>query len=68
MASGWGIHGTKGRCYDLWMDFSDCMSNCTTPSECFPLRDDYFECLHHRKEVCFPSMSRFGSHSGITVS
>ncbi|MCO5598948.1 hypothetical protein L7F22_053047 [Adiantum nelumboides] len=50
MASGWGIHGTKGRCYDLRMDFSNCMSNCTTPCECFPLGDHYFECLHHRKE------------------
>ena len=56
MASGWGVTGKKGRCYDVWMDFSDCMSHCTMPAECTSRRDDYFECLHHRKEVrrCFP--------------
>ena len=56
MASGFGITGKKGRCYDVWMDFSDCMSHCAMPAECTSRRDDYFECLHHRKEVsasCF---------------
>lgn len=24
------------------------------PSKCADLREDYFECLHHRKEVSFP--------------
>ncbi len=51
MASGFGINGKKGRCYDVWMDFSDCMTHCVMPAECTALRDDYFECLHHRKEV-----------------
>ncbi|KAI4341683.1 hypothetical protein MLD38_026377 [Melastoma candidum] len=31
MASGWGITGNKGRCYDFWMDFSECMSRCRSP-------------------------------------
>ncbi|KAL3679311.1 hypothetical protein R1sor_022267 [Riccia sorocarpa] len=50
MASGFGIHGGKGRCYDTWMDFSECMSRCAEPGDCAALREDYFECLHHRKE------------------
>ncbi|KAK4407010.1 NADH dehydrogenase [ubiquinone] iron-sulfur protein 5-A [Sesamum angolense] len=51
MASGWGITGNKGRCYDFWMDFSDCMSRCREPKDCALLREDYLECLHHSKEV-----------------
>ncbi|XP_022847308.1 NADH dehydrogenase [ubiquinone] iron-sulfur protein 5-B-like isoform X2 [Olea europaea var. sylvestris] len=50
MASGWGITGNKGRCYDFWMDFSECMSRCREPKDCALLREDYFECLHHSKE------------------
>lgn len=55
MASGFGINGMRGRCYPLWMDFSECMTKCETPEDCRPLREDYLECLHHRKEVsaCF---------------
>ncbi|KAM0925217.1 hypothetical protein ACQ4PT_004328 [Festuca glaucescens] len=54
MASGWGINGNKGRCYDFWLDFSSCMSRCRQPSDCVLLREDYLECLHHSKEV-YPS-------------
>ncbi|KAK8982200.1 hypothetical protein V6N11_037375 [Hibiscus sabdariffa] len=50
MASGWGINGTKGRCYDFWVDFSECMSRCREPKDCGLLREDYLECLHHSKE------------------
>lgn len=53
MASGFGVTGKKGRCYDVWMEFSECMSHCTMPADCTSRRDDYFECLHHRKEVLF---------------
>ena len=28
-----------------------CMSTADEPTECFKLREDYFECLHHRKEI-----------------
>ena len=28
------------------------------PSKCADLREDYFECLHHRKEVSFPFFPR----------
>ena len=34
------------------MDFSDCMSKCEDPIQCKEKREDYFECLHHGKEVC----------------
>jgi NADH dehydrogenase (ubiquinone) Fe-S protein 5 len=27
------------------------MSTADDPSECNDLREDYFECLHHRKEI-----------------
>jgi len=50
MASGWGITGKKGRCYDFWLDFSECFSRCKEPRDCAPFREDYFECLHHGKE------------------
>ncbi|XP_026456761.1 NADH dehydrogenase [ubiquinone] iron-sulfur protein 5-B-like [Papaver somniferum] len=50
MASGWGITGNKGRCYDFWTDFSECMSSCRQPEDCVLLREDYLECLHHAKE------------------
>jgi len=51
MASGFGVKGTQGRCYAFWMDFSKCMSETAHPHACFALREDYFECLHHRKEA-----------------
>jgi NADH dehydrogenase (ubiquinone) Fe-S protein 5 len=54
MASGFGVKGTRGRCHAFWQDFSACMSTADTPSACFALREDYLECLHHRKEVRAP--------------
>jgi len=39
------------------MDFSECMSKVDDPKSCRDYRDDYLECLHHRKEVR-PSSSR----------
>ncbi|KAL0315234.1 UNVERIFIED_CONTAM: NADH dehydrogenase [ubiquinone] iron-sulfur protein 5-A [Sesamum calycinum] len=59
MASGWGITGNKGRCYDFWMDFSDCMSRCREPKDCALLREDYLECLHHSKEDHASSIAGF---------
>ncbi|KAK9809235.1 hypothetical protein WJX72_011875 [[Myrmecia] bisecta] len=50
MASGFGLTGSTGRCFPLWMDFSECMSTAEEPAKCKDLRDDYLECLHHRKE------------------
>jgi hypothetical protein len=39
------------RCYPIWMDFSECMGKAEDPKQCRDYRDDYLECLHHRKEV-----------------
>mmetsp|Transcript_41327 Transcript_41327/g.101828 ORF Transcript_41327/g.101828 Transcript_41327/m.101828 type:complete len:182 (-) Transcript_41327:46-591(-) len=50
MASGFGAKGQEGRCYPLWTNFSACMSTADDPMECRNLREDYFECLHHKKE------------------
>ncbi|KAI8111424.1 hypothetical protein M9435_003925 [Picochlorum sp. BPE23] len=50
MSSGFGIGGKPGRCYPIWMDFSACMSEADDPKQCKDFRDDYLECLHHRKE------------------
>lgn len=33
------------------MDFSECMSKADDPKKCSDYREDYLECLHHRKEV-----------------
>jgi len=51
MASGHGIMGGVGRCYLYWTDFKACMEKAGDPHECKPLRADYIECLHHKKEV-----------------
>ncbi len=50
MASGLGVFGGRGRCHPFWTDFSECMSKADVPSDCKEMREDYFECLHHRKE------------------
>ena len=33
------------------MDFSECMAKAENPKDCVLLREDYLECLHHRKET-----------------
>ena len=50
MASGFGTQGKTGRCYAFWMEFSKCMSEAAVPKDCRPARENYFECLHHKKE------------------
>lgn len=50
MASGFGTRGGPGRCHSFWVDFSQCMSHADDPTLCRLKRDDYFECLHHKKE------------------
>ena len=44
------------RCFPLWNDFSDCMSKAENPKDCQDYRQDYLECLLHRKEVCCPGV------------
>jgi len=51
MASGFGAQGGTGRCYPFWVDFSRCMEESDKPTrDCLGYREDYFECLHHKKE------------------
>ncbi|KAF0852353.1 mitochondrial Complex I CI NADH:ubiquinone oxidoreductase subunit 15-kDa NIPM/NDUFS5 [Andalucia godoyi] len=51
MSSGFGVKGTQGRCYTAWMTFSECMSKNNSIGPCAALREDYFECLHHKKQL-----------------
>lgn len=49
MASSYGCRGNVGRCFPYWQEFSKCMADASTPSECVDMKEDYMECLHHRK-------------------
>eukprot|EP00690_Seculamonas_sp_ecuadoriensis_P001321 EC814525.1.p5 GENE.EC814525.1~~EC814525.1.p5 ORF type:complete len:75 (-),score=25.12 EC814525.1:356-580(-) len=51
MSSGFGVKGGQGRCFPFWMDFAKCMSDADTPAKCTLQREDYLECLHHKKEL-----------------
>jgi len=51
MASGFGVRGPVGRCYPVFMEFSDCLVAEGDRMKCGDLREDYMECLHHSKEV-----------------
>mmetsp|Transcript_33816 Transcript_33816/g.34446 ORF Transcript_33816/g.34446 Transcript_33816/m.34446 type:complete len:80 (+) Transcript_33816:82-321(+) len=73
MASGLGLRGNIGRCFLFYQDFAKCMKVSDTPiADCAPLRDDYLECLHHRKELARKQaieeeatlQAKGGSHSG----
>lgn len=51
MSSGFGSHGGTGRCHSFMVDYQACLEKSESPQkECLGLRDDYFECLHHKKE------------------
>lgn len=50
MASGISVNGGVGRCYPFWLDFTACMKDAELPQVCKDIREDYVECLHHRKE------------------
>ncbi|KAF3223659.1 hypothetical protein TWF679_000097 [Orbilia oligospora] len=57
MASGYGATGGVTPCFPFWQDFLACyIMNTTKYSDagkllCRPYRDDYYECLHHTKEL-----------------
>ncbi|KAK9759839.1 hypothetical protein K7432_016723 [Basidiobolus ranarum] len=51
MASGFGFNGGRNRCFNLWQEFSKCYVMSDNPSECILQQEDYFECLHHTKEI-----------------
>lgn len=52
MSSGYGLNGGPSRCFGEFQRYIECYTSADTasPSECTAKVDDYFECLHHRKE------------------
>ncbi|RDA89634.1 hypothetical protein CP533_1953 [Ophiocordyceps camponoti-saundersi (nom. inval.)] len=58
MASGFGMHGGPGRCFPFWQDVLACYVVNTSPEDdsgkkkCALPLEDYYECLHHKKEQC----------------
>jgi len=50
--SGYGVRGGVSRCYPFWAEFKECLQTETKAdlSTCGPIREDYIECLHHKKE------------------
>ncbi|KAJ5487766.1 hypothetical protein N7530_002066 [Penicillium desertorum] len=56
MASGYGNNGGPGRCYPFWQEVLGCYvvnsgDGASGKKKCVPALDDYYECLHHRKEA-----------------
>ncbi|KAK0720401.1 hypothetical protein B0H67DRAFT_576009 [Lasiosphaeris hirsuta] len=59
MASGYGLHGGPGRCFPFWQEVLACYvvnsdaedNSGTGRKKCGPALEDYYECLHHKKEV-----------------
>ncbi|KAL8932528.1 MAG: hypothetical protein Q9211_006266 [Gyalolechia sp. 1 TL-2023] len=60
MASGYGLNGGPSRCFPFWQELLACYvvntnaDDVTGAKKCVPALEDYYECLHHRKEVIFP--------------
>ncbi|KAK4110624.1 hypothetical protein N656DRAFT_790886 [Canariomyces notabilis] len=57
MASGYGLNGGPSRCFPFWQELLSCyVVNGSDDDEsgkkkCVPAMEDYYECLHHRKEA-----------------
>ncbi|KAK6071832.1 NADH:ubiquinone oxidoreductase 11.5kD subunit [Seiridium cupressi] len=57
MASGYGLHGGPGRCFPFWQEVLSCYVVNTSAEDdsgkkkCAPILEDYYECLHHKKEA-----------------
>mmetsp|Transcript_7506 Transcript_7506/g.7944 ORF Transcript_7506/g.7944 Transcript_7506/m.7944 type:complete len:83 (+) Transcript_7506:84-332(+) len=51
MASGFGLRGGPGRCFEHYQDIARCMEKAEDIKiECGPVYGDYIECLHGAKE------------------
>ncbi|KAI4275092.1 MAG: hypothetical protein LQ337_003464 [Flavoplaca oasis] len=56
MASGYGLAGGPSRCFPFWQELLACYvvntntDDVTGAKKCVPALEDYYECLHHRKE------------------
>ncbi|KAK2767522.1 hypothetical protein FQN54_003679 [Arachnomyces sp. PD_36] len=56
MASGYGINGGPSRCFPFWQELLGCYVINSAEGEagkkkCAGAMEDYYECLHHRKEA-----------------
>ncbi len=56
MVHGYGKNGGRGRCYVFWRDLLMCVqqaeyANKDHTKQCELDREDYIECLHHKKLV-----------------
>ncbi|CAK7197692.1 hypothetical protein SEUCBS139899_000340 [Sporothrix eucalyptigena] len=57
MASGFGLNGGPGRCFPFWQEMLACYvvnssgEDQAGKKKCAPLLEDYYECLHHKKEA-----------------
>ncbi|KAI5919102.1 hypothetical protein F4810DRAFT_714816 [Camillea tinctor] len=57
MASGYGLQGGPSRCFPFWQELLACYVVNTSAEDdsgkkkCAPALEDYYECLHHKKEV-----------------
>ncbi|KAF9765912.1 hypothetical protein IL306_001734 [Fusarium sp. DS 682] len=57
MASGYGMNGGVGRCFPFWQEVMGCYVVNTSAADdsgkkkCGLVLEDYYECLHHKKEV-----------------
>ncbi|CAN8095541.1 unnamed protein product [Discula destructiva] len=57
MASGYGNNGGPGRCFPFWQEVLACYIVNTESEDqsgkkkCVPVLEDYYECLHHKKEA-----------------
>ncbi|RMZ82206.1 hypothetical protein DV738_g1826, partial [Chaetothyriales sp. CBS 135597] len=78
MASGYGVGGGVGRCFPFWQEYLSCyIINQNDPEArkkgvCLPRLEDYYECLHHKKEHIdfwlFPSANSGGQSSPVAHS
>ncbi|KAL8705600.1 MAG: hypothetical protein Q9201_001287 [Fulgogasparrea decipioides] len=56
MSSGYGLAGGPSRCFPFWQELLACYvvntntDDVTGAKKCVPALEDYYECLHHRKE------------------
>jgi hypothetical protein len=59
------------RCFPFWQEVLACYVTNTNSEDvsgkakCTPYLEDYYECLHHKKEVCFPSSFSPFPHSQL---
>ncbi|KAK4169069.1 hypothetical protein QBC43DRAFT_308640 [Cladorrhinum sp. PSN259] len=57
MASGYGLNGGPSRCFPFWQELLACYVVNTNEDDdsgkkkCLGPMEDYYECLHHRKEA-----------------